>query len=106
MPGYLLGPTLEEVQFWLRSSPVWVFACFVLSVEAVNARLGRVLVVDETRHSGGVGEGIVSALVEHRFAGRIARVSGVDSYIPLGDAANTVLLTEDDIAHGVRQLLE
>ena len=67
---------------------------------------GRVLVVDETRHSGGVGEGIVSALVEHRFAGRIARVSGVDSYIPLGDAANTVLLTEDDIAHGVRQLLE
>jgi len=43
----LLGPTLEEVQFWLRSSPVWVFACFVLSVEAVNARLGRVLVVED-----------------------------------------------------------
>jgi 2-oxoisovalerate dehydrogenase E1 component len=67
---------------------------------------GRVLVVDETRHSGGVGEGIVSALVERRFAGRIARVSGADSYIPLGDAASTVLLTEDDIAHGVRQLLD
>jgi 2-oxoisovalerate dehydrogenase E1 component len=66
---------------------------------------GRVLVVDETRHSGGVGEGIVAALVERRFAGRIARVSGADSYIPLGDAATTVLLTEDDIARGIRQLL-
>jgi 2-oxoisovalerate dehydrogenase E1 component len=69
------------------------------------AATGRVLVVDETRHSGGVGEGIIAALVERRFAGRIARVSGADSYIPLGDAANTVLLTEDDIARGVRQLL-
>ena len=47
MPEHLLEPTLEEVQFWLRSSPVWVFACFVLSVEAVNARLGRVLVVED-----------------------------------------------------------
>jgi 2-oxoisovalerate dehydrogenase E1 component len=66
---------------------------------------GRVLVVDETRHSGGVGEGIVTALVERRFTGRIARVSGADSYIPLGDAAKTVLLSEDDIERGVRQLL-
>jgi 2-oxoisovalerate dehydrogenase E1 component len=69
------------------------------------AATGRVLVVDETRHSGGVGEGIIAELVERRFAGRIARVSGADSYIPLGDAASTVLLTEDDIARGVRQLL-
>ncbi|HEY3713771.1 MAG TPA: thiamine pyrophosphate-dependent enzyme [Jatrophihabitantaceae bacterium] len=66
---------------------------------------GRVLVVDETRHSGGAGEGIVTALVEGRFAGSIARVSSYDSYVPLGDAANAVLLGEDDIERGVRQLL-
>jgi 2-oxoisovalerate dehydrogenase E1 component len=66
---------------------------------------GRVLVVDETRHSGGVGEGIVTALVERGFAGPIVRVASRDSYIPLGDAANTVLLSEDDIERGVRQLL-
>jgi len=66
---------------------------------------GRVLVVDETRHSGGVGEGIVTALVEGRFTGTIARVSSYDSYVPLGDAANAVLLSEDDIERGVRQLL-
>jgi len=66
---------------------------------------GRVLVVDETRHSGGAGEGIVTALVEGRFTGTIARVSSYDSYVPLGDAANAVLLSEDDIERGVRQLL-
>ena len=66
---------------------------------------GRVLVVDETRHSGGVGEGIVTALVERGFGGRIIRVSSRDSYVPLGDAANTVLLSEDDIERAVRRLL-
>jgi len=62
---------------------------------------GRALVVDETRHSGGAGEGIVTALVEGRFTGAIARVSSYDSYVPLGDAANAVLLSEDDIERGV-----
>src|ERR1043166_76592 len=47
MPGYLLGPTLEEVQMWLRSASGWVPAGFVLNVEPVNARLGRVLVVED-----------------------------------------------------------
>jgi 2-oxoisovalerate dehydrogenase E1 component len=58
---------------------------------------GRVLVVDETRHSGGVGEGLLAALVEHGYRGRMARVAGRDSFIPLGDAAQQVLLGEDTI---------
>src|SRR6202453_5523034 len=47
MPNDFLGPTLEEVQVWLRSSPDWASAGFVLSVEVVNARLGRVLIVED-----------------------------------------------------------
>ena len=47
MPADLLGPTLEEVQMWLRSASGWVPAGFVLNVEPVNARLGRVLVVED-----------------------------------------------------------
>ena len=66
---------------------------------------GRVLVVDETRHSGGVGEGIVASLVERDFDGRIMRVASLDSYVPLGDAANTVLLNEYDIERAARQLV-
>jgi 2-oxoisovalerate dehydrogenase E1 component len=58
---------------------------------------GRVLVVDETRHSGGVGEGVVTALVEAGFDGRIARVSGVDTFIPLGAAADLVLVQDDGV---------
>jgi len=66
---------------------------------------GRVLVADETRRSGGVGEGVVTALVEHGFTGRIGRVSARDSFVPLGAAANLVLLSEDDIVAGVLRLV-
>ena len=55
------------------------------------------LVVDETRHAGGVGEGVVAGLVEAGFSGPIARVAAHDSYIPLADAANLVLVGEDDV---------
>lgn len=57
----------------------------------------RVLVVDETRRSGGVAEQVVAALLDRGYPGRIARVTGSDSYIPLGPAADHVLLSEDDI---------
>jgi 2-oxoisovalerate dehydrogenase E1 component len=58
---------------------------------------GRVLVVDETRTSGGVAEGVIAALVDAGFDGRIRRVSAWDSFIPLGDAANHVLVSEAGI---------
>ncbi|HET6625115.1 MAG TPA: thiamine pyrophosphate-dependent enzyme [Nocardioidaceae bacterium] len=66
---------------------------------------GHVLVVDETRHSGGVGEAVVSALVEGGYDGRTARVSGTDSFVPLGAAANLVLVQEGDIERAARRLL-
>jgi len=58
---------------------------------------GRVLVVDETRRGGGVSEGVVTALVDAGFQGRIARVTSEDSFIPLGPAAHSVLLDEPTI---------
>ena len=61
------------------------------------AATGRVLVVDETRRTGGVSEGVVAALVDAGFAGRLARVASKDSFIPLGDASNLVLLSEAEI---------
>ena len=70
-----------------------------------NAReVGRVVVVDETRHQGGVGEAVVTALVEGGFGGPITRVAARDSFVPLGDAANLVLVSEDDIADAVRAI--
>jgi 2-oxoisovalerate dehydrogenase E1 component len=58
---------------------------------------GRVLIVDETRETGGVGEGVLAALSSHGFTGRLDRVAARDSFIPLGDAALEVLLSEDTI---------
>ena len=58
---------------------------------------GRALIVDETRETGGVGEGVLAALLAHGFAGAVDRVASKDSFIPLGDAALEVLLSEDTI---------
>jgi 2-oxoisovalerate dehydrogenase E1 component len=59
--------------------------------------VGKVLVVDETRRTGGVSEAVVTALVDGGFRGAIARVTSADSFIPLGEAANLVLLQEPEI---------
>ncbi len=66
---------------------------------------GKVLVADETRRSGGVSESVITALVEGGFTGQIARVASQDSFIPLGAAADTVLLSEADIEQAARKLL-
>src|SRR4051794_39578119 len=67
---------------------------------------GNVLVVDETRATGGVSEGIVTALVDAGFDGAIRRAASRDSFIPLGDAANLVLLSEAEIEAAARRTLE
>jgi 2-oxoisovalerate dehydrogenase E1 component len=66
---------------------------------------GRVLVVDETRASGGVGEGVVTALVEQGFTGAVARVAAADSFVPLGAAANLVLVQQDDVERAALALV-
>jgi len=63
------------------------------------------LVVDETRRSGGVGEGVVAELVDAGYIGHLARVTSKDSFIPLGDAAKLVLLSEAEIEAAADRLL-
>ena len=70
------------------------------------AATGRVLVVDETRRSGGVSEGIVAAIVDGGFAGSVARVTSADSFVPLGPAASHVLLGEDEIEEAAWRLVK
>ena len=67
---------------------------------------GRVLVVDETRRSGGVSESVLTALVDAGYGGKVARVASEDSFIPLGDSARHVLVSEDDIERAARGLLD
>ena len=60
-------------------------------------QFGHVLVADETRRTGGVSEGVVTALVDAGFDGVLRRVTSEDSVIPLGPAADAVLLSEGGI---------
>jgi 2-oxoisovalerate dehydrogenase E1 component len=66
------------------------------------AATGKLLVVDECRASGGVSEAIATAVLERGQAAdavpvRFARVTAADSFVPLGDAANLVLVSEAEI---------
>ena len=64
----------------------------------------KVLVVDECRKTGGMAEPILALIAEHTEGVRAKRVAGLDTYIPLGDAANLVLVQEDDIEKAITQL--
>ncbi len=66
---------------------------------------GAVLVADETRRTGGVSEGVLTALTDAGFQGRVARVTSEDSFIPLGDAAHHVLLSEKAIEDAAEKLI-
>ena len=83
----------------------WIAPLPANDILRAAARTSRVLVADETRHSGGVGEGVLSLLVESGYHGRMARVASRDSFVPLGAAANLVLLGEDEIEAAARDLL-
>jgi 2-oxoisovalerate dehydrogenase E1 component len=83
----------------------WIGPLPVADIIRESAATGRVLVVDETRRSGGVGEGVIAALVDAGYVGVARRVAAVDSFIPLGPAARHVLVSEEQIMQGVRSLL-
>ena len=72
-------------------------------VREANAT-GRVLIVDETRATGGVGEGVLAALLDHGYTGAVERVASRDSFIPLGEAALQVLLSEETIEAAATKL--
>jgi 2-oxoisovalerate dehydrogenase E1 component len=83
----------------------WLAPLPVEDIEREATVTGKVLVVDETRRTGGVSEAVVTALVDVGFAGTIRRVASHDSFIPLGDAALQVLISEEDIHHAAMELL-
>jgi 2-oxoisovalerate dehydrogenase E1 component len=83
----------------------WLSPLPVADVVREAAATGRVLIVDETRRSGGVGEGILAALVDGGFVGAARRIASADSLIPLGPAAQYVLISEDAITQGAHALL-
>jgi 2-oxoisovalerate dehydrogenase E1 component len=78
-----------------------------LPVEAMLAAVkgcDRILIVDETRRSGGVAEGVMAALYEagHR---KIARYTAEDSFIATGRAYAATLPSAEGISRAAAQLM-
>jgi 2-oxoisovalerate dehydrogenase E1 component len=74
-----------------------------IASQAKNAT--RILVVDEGRHSAGVGEGVITAIVEAGHgATPLRRVVGADTYTPLAGAAFLVLPGDADIVAAAEAL--
>jgi 2-oxoisovalerate dehydrogenase E1 component len=66
----------------------------------------RIVVVDEGRRSAGVGEGVITAIVEAGLGAKpLVRIVGEDTYTPLGGAANTVLPSDAAIVEAATALL-
>jgi 2-oxoisovalerate dehydrogenase E1 component len=82
----------------------WLAPLPVDDILRESAATARVLIVDETRSTGGVGEGVLAELIEHGYTGQIERIASSDSFIPLGDAALQVLLSEEVIEAAATKL--
>ncbi|HEX5304608.1 MAG TPA: transketolase C-terminal domain-containing protein, partial [Dyella sp.] len=74
-----------------------------IAAQARSAK--RIVVLDEGRKSAGVGEGVITAIVEAGFgATPLQRVVGADTFTPLAGAAFLVLPGEADVVAAAREL--
>jgi 2-oxoisovalerate dehydrogenase E1 component len=73
---------------------------------AAQARTAkRIIVLDEGRRSAGVGEGIITAIVEAGLGDKpLRRVVGADTYTPLAGAALLVLPGDADVVAAAESL--
>ena len=83
---------------WLNPLPM-----DAIREQAASAK--QVLVVDECRTTGGgIADAVVAGLAEDGSSARLRSVRAWDTYIPLGPAADAVLLAEDDIVSTARDM--
>lgn len=85
---------------WLQPLP---FEAIVEHATACDA----VLVADECRATGGgIADALIAHLAELALGKPVASVRAADTYVPLGPAADLVLLSETDIVERARRMLE
>ncbi len=79
-----------------------------LPIDAVVDAIGKrrnVLIVDECRRTGGPAEEIIAQFADRGLSYNLKRITGEDTFIPLGPAADTVLVSENEIAAAALSLL-
>ncbi|MDE0899642.1 MAG: thiamine pyrophosphate-dependent enzyme [Longimicrobiales bacterium] len=85
----------------------WLNPLPLESVRAEAEGVTAVIVADECRRTGGgIAEAVVADLAESGYPGRLSSVRAVDSFVPLGAAANLVLIQTPDIVAAVLAAIE
>ncbi len=82
----------------------WLVPLPITSMIEALQGCDNVLIVDECRKAGSLSEEIIASINDQRLSFNIARITGADTFIPLGPAASEVLLSEDDIARAALDL--
>ncbi len=83
----------------------WLLPLNEAAIARHAGECARILVVDEGRRSAGVGEGIITAIVEAGHGAKpLRRVVGADTYTPLAGAALLVLPGDADIVAAAETL--
>ena len=72
---------------------------------AAVAGCKTILIVDETRHSGGVAEALMALLAERSVA-KVARLTAQDSFIATGPAYAATMPSADDIVAAALELVK
>jgi 2-oxoisovalerate dehydrogenase E1 component len=84
----------------------WLNPLPLAALRAEARRCQAVLVVDECRQTGGgIADAVIAHLAEGGYRGRLGSVRAADSFVPLGPAANTVLVQTPDIVAAARRLV-
>jgi len=81
----------------------WLAPLPLPSMDAALKDVERVLIVDETRASGGVAEGVMAHLAE-TFRGTFARLTAEDSFVATGPAYGATLPSKESIVAAARRI--
>lgn len=108
--GYYLSrqaQALLEKQFNIAVKVIdlrWLVPLPIESLIKALAGAKNILIVDEGRRSASVSEGLLSLLVEHSVSCSIQRLTGEDSFIPLGHAMPLMLPSKQKIIDAILEL--
>lgn len=93
-----ISPTLIDLR--------WLAPIDDKKLSLLLSQYKHVLIVEECRKSGSLSEGLMTMMIEHcsPLPG-IKRVCSHDSFIPLADAANLVLVQKEDIVAASLELM-
>jgi 2-oxoisovalerate dehydrogenase E1 component len=83
----------------------WLVPLNEAAIATHAAQCDRIIVVDEGRHSAGVGEGVITAIAEGGSGAKpLKRVVGADTFTPLAGAAFLVIPSEEEIVAAANSL--